>query len=270
MGFNSVIFIMALFTILPKIVFFYQKSNNFALTVIIFYSTTFFIFDFTQIRQAFAIGVFMCSIRYILSGDFVKYLILIITASLFHYSALILLPGYFLFNKSYNNLLLYLIVISCSIISFFQIKIRFFELFIQNTQFTDNLNDKIIIYQQSDIYSFISIKQIVFGFFFIYIKNKAFTRDNYTNILVNLYVFGIFLATILNQISEIAFRVKWYFFWTECILVILLIAHFSKRKFFLKIIMNSFFILYYFSIFFILLDNLSNKGQFIFPYKFYF
>ena len=37
-------------------------------------------------------------------------------------------------------------------------------------------------------------------------------------------------AALLNQISELAFRMKLYFFWTECILVVFLIAHFARNK----------------------------------------
>jgi hypothetical protein len=270
LGFNFVIFSMAFFTIFPKIVFFHNISPNFALSVLIFFCTSFFIFDFTQIRQALSIGIFMYSLKFIIDKNIYMYFFFIILATLFHYSSIILLPGYFLFNKTFNNKLLYLLVFFCSVISLLQIKINLFDMFIDNAELTDNVSGKLNIYQQSELYSFISIKQILFGFLFIHIKNSSFLKNKYLNLLVNLYVFGIFVATALNQISEIAFRIKWYFFWTECILVVLLIAHISKNNLVFKNFLNTFFVIYYFIILIILLDNLSNNGFFIYPYKFFF
>ncbi len=270
LGFNFVLFIMAILTIMPKVNFFFIHSKNFPLTLIIFYSTIFFIFDFTQIRQAFAIGIFMCSLKYIINKNILMYLIFIIFASLFHYSALILLPGYFLFNKNYNNNLLYFLVAVCTIISVLQIKINLFDIFFENVQLADNVYGKLNYYQQSEIYSFISIKQVLFGFIFIFLKKSDFIQNKYLNILINLYIFGIVLTTALNQVSEVAYRIKWYFFWTECILVVSLVSHFSKNIRPFKFALNLIFIIYYFIIFIILLDNLSNNGQFIYPYKLFF
>ncbi len=270
LGFNFLIFIMAVLTILPKIYFFYKRSLNFPLTLIIFFSTSYFIFDFTQIRQALAIGLFIYSLRFIIEKKIVSYFLVIIVASLFHVSALILLPGYFLFNKEISNKILYSIVLVCSFVSLLQLKINLFDILFEKTLLIDNFSEKLNIYQQSEIYSFISIKQILFGLLFIHIKKSNYANQKYLNILVNLYVFGILFATILNQISEVAFRIKWYFFWTECLLVVSFISHIAKNRFTTKFILNSVFIIYYFIIFVILLENLSNRGQFIYPYKFFF
>jgi hypothetical protein len=270
LGFNFLVFIMAILTILPKILIFHKLSTNLPFTLIIFFSTSFFIFDFTQIRQAFAIGVFIYSLRFIIEKKIFLYFSFVSLASLFHVSALILPLGYFLFNKNFGKKTLYFIVLMCSLISFLQIKINLFDILFDKTLLIDNFNEKLNIYQQSDINSYISIKQILFGFLFIYIKNSVYANHKYLNILVNLYIFGILFATILNQISEVAFRIKWYFFWTECLLVVTLVSHFARNRLPAKFFLNSVFIIYYFIIFVILLDNLSNYGQFIYPYKFFF
>ncbi len=270
LGFNFLLLLISLISIFPKIIFFHQKSSNFPLSVIIFFSTSFFIFDFTQIRQACAIGIFMYSLKFILEKNFIAYLLAIIIASSFHVSSLILIPGYFIFNRSIHNNILYFIVIICSFISFYQLKIGFFDYILNNSLILDSFSGKLTVYQQSEIFSFISVKQFIFAILFIYIKKTTNSDSRLLNILVNLYIIGIFLATILNQISEISFRIKWYFFWTESILVLVVIKHFAKNNLKLKLIFNSVFVVYYFTILIILLDNLSNHGQFIYPYKFFF
>ena len=269
-GFNFVLFIMAVITISPKVIFFFNNSSNFALSIIIFYSTIFFQFDFTQIRQAFAIAIFMYSLKFIINKNIYKYFLSIIFASLFHISALILIPGYFIVNKKYNKFILFFIVLICSIISLMQLKINIFDLIFENANLINNLSEKLDVYKKSELYSFISIKQILFGFLFVYIKDSLYAKNKFLNILVNLYVLGILFATLLNQISEVAYRIKWYFFWTESLLVILLITHLSKEKRGVKIFLNLMFTIYYFIIFIIILDNLSNNGEFIFPYKLFF
>lgn len=54
--------------------------------------------NLSGIRQAFAVFCFIYSIRYLINRSFIRYLFCIILAVLFHYSAIILLPLYFVFT----------------------------------------------------------------------------------------------------------------------------------------------------------------------------
>lgn len=49
-----------------------------------------------QIRQGIAISIFIYAAKYIKSGEFVKYICLIVVASLFHYSAVVLILAYYI------------------------------------------------------------------------------------------------------------------------------------------------------------------------------
>lgn len=60
-------------------------------TILIYFSTYFLLHDFTQIRAAIASGIFLLAIPLLKNKQRVRYLLVIVVAALFHYSALILL-----------------------------------------------------------------------------------------------------------------------------------------------------------------------------------
>ncbi len=64
-----------------------------------------------QVRQAVALSIFLFSIKYIEQNNFKKYLIWILIASLFHYSAIGLIFVFFLKNIKFNSFLWVLLII---------------------------------------------------------------------------------------------------------------------------------------------------------------
>lgn len=78
----------------------YYKSLFFGVFIFIAYNMLFTSFD--QIRQTLAIFIFLYSIRFIENKSFKKYLIFILLATFFHFSAIILLPVYFLSKIKIN------------------------------------------------------------------------------------------------------------------------------------------------------------------------
>ena len=65
-------------------------------------------FSFNGIRQAIAISIIFLSIKYLIENKISKTIIIILIASLFHYSAIIFLPIYMIGSKIYisKNLLI--------------------------------------------------------------------------------------------------------------------------------------------------------------------
>ena len=270
LGFQFVLLIMAIFTIVPKLVALYNISENFPLSLLSYYSTVFFVFDFTQIRQAFAITLFIVSIKFIKDKKFIIYFLLILAATLFHFSALILMPCYFLFNRVYRHSVLYVIIAACAIISLFSIKINFLDLFSGYNIPNEWVAGKLNYYIQADSVSYTSIKQVFLALIFIRIGKKVSVKNAYANILLNIYVFGILLSTIVNQVPELSYRIKWYFLWTECILIVCLVTHFSGNNRLCKFLMYAAVMWYYLISLLVLLDNLSGRGLYIYPYRFVF
>jgi hypothetical protein len=269
-AFPIIVFIMAFISILPKLLFFKKYSPNFAVSSFIFFCGALFLFDFIATRQAVAIALFMFSLQYIQNRSWWNYFWIIILASGFHISALILLPCYFILNKEYSNIKLYLILCLCAVLNLLQVNVGFLKNALDLVSLPGATIAKLAIYSAESEFGFISIKQIILGFLFVFIKNRINPKNDMLNIFVNIYVLGVFLGTLLNEIPQFSYRVKWYFFSLEAILVPYTILYFSRNQSILKNLLYCFLFLIYVYSLFGFLDSLASRDNYIFPYKFFF
>ena len=86
--------------------FVFKSLPNFLLPLLLFFLFVdeYFFWSMNGVRQFVAISIFLYSIRYIISKNLLFYIVFILLASLFHYSALFLLPVYFIpFKDIYNQ-----------------------------------------------------------------------------------------------------------------------------------------------------------------------
>lgn len=87
----------------------YMKYPFFAFLFYLY--KTFFYTNFVILRQSIAMMIFFFAIKFIIEKKFIKYVICILIASLFHTTALILLPLYFLNRFDFSKINPYLIVV---------------------------------------------------------------------------------------------------------------------------------------------------------------
>lgn len=87
------------------------KRNILPMGIFIFICYNYFFTSLDQIRQTAAIFIFIYSIQFIEEKQFKNFLFSIILASLFHFSAIFLLPFYFLNTKKINIWILFLMII---------------------------------------------------------------------------------------------------------------------------------------------------------------
>ena len=86
--------------------FIFKSFDNKVLPIFIFFifADEYFFWSMNGVRQFVAIGIFLYSINFIIDRNIKIYMILIISASLFHISALLLIPLYFIpYHKLYNQ-----------------------------------------------------------------------------------------------------------------------------------------------------------------------
>ncbi|SHN13289.1 EpsG family protein [Mucilaginibacter sp. OK098] len=268
--FQVIVFLMAVFSLLPKFYFFKKHSTNFALSVLIYYSTAYFIFDFIQIRQAVSIAIFIFALKFVYKRKFWPYFFCMIAAAQIHVSALLIIPCYFFVNFKYSKTVLYIIVGICAFINIFQITVPLVSFLLSFIPIPGFADAKLAFYQSSTDFSIVSIKQLVLAVLFIFIRGKIDSDDKLNNILVNLFVTGVLLTTCFNGMSELAFRIKWYFFWTEAILMINVIQFISRHS--LTFIYLSYICLFIFYAVSVssMLNEFASRGPYIFPYKLFF
>lgn len=88
----------------PAILLIRRYSNNTLMSMIIYFCLPVFsMMSMSMMRQGLAFGIFMLSYRFILERKLYKYLGCIFCAFLFHTSALVLVPLYFIYNIPYRR-----------------------------------------------------------------------------------------------------------------------------------------------------------------------
>jgi hypothetical protein len=113
-NFNSLLFIIALimnFLFLKSIK---QYTKYFFTGTMLYYAYIYLPYGFTILRQGIALSIAFYSIRYIYHKNLKKFLFTIFIASLFHISALCLIPFYFIFSI-FNKKKYYILIFVCGI-----------------------------------------------------------------------------------------------------------------------------------------------------------
>lgn len=99
---SALIMISAIATIIPFMMVFYNYSADYSLAIYLFFAMGIYVSTMNGIRQFIATGIILMGTKYLFSPkktDFWKLLIFIVIASLFHDSALIIIPIYFLCRR---------------------------------------------------------------------------------------------------------------------------------------------------------------------------
>ncbi|MFC5709828.1 EpsG family protein [Acinetobacter parvus] len=269
MSFQWVIFLIALFSITLKLNFFFKNSPNFAFSILIYYCSMFFLYDFIAIRQALSMAIFMISIRFIIDRKFFHYAALIAIASMIHLSALVLIPLYFFIHYSYNKVLFYLVLLLTTSVSVLKVDIQLVSLLLNYFALPDFASNKLDIYTQEDVFAALSGRQLLLGFVFVFFLSK---NDNkIIQVLLNIYILGIVIGTLFNEVPQMSFRLKAYFLWTESVLVVFYICKIFKNYYLLRIFAYFVLVALYFYSLYGYLDVLSQRHNgYIYPYKFFF
>lgn len=237
-------------------------STNISLSLAIFFSLELFFFMHNVVRQAIAVSIVFYSIRYIISRQLLLFLIMIFIASMFHISAIIFLPFYFIAGLGINYICLILawltslaFLIDSSLISLLFGEITPYL----PAQYEYFANREDVLVENSQSLGLTQMfKQIVFILLiYVYPKIKA-SRNNSTVLLLALI--SIILSNIFYHIGLIN-RINSYFSIFLILALPLAIDYAFER--YSKIIVN---ISLYVAFFIIYVRNLFTDGHSIFPY----
>lgn len=96
-----------------KLIINYNNSNWYWLSLfILIVSPNLMLIPASAMRQSLACLIFIFSLKFVFERSFIPFVISILLASLFHYSILVLLPVYFLFDLTYSSKLFSFILIA--------------------------------------------------------------------------------------------------------------------------------------------------------------
>lgn len=114
---QMLIFTTAVITNVLIIIGLYKYSRLFELSIYVYITGGLFLVTMNGIKQCLATAIIFTATKYLIEGNWIKYILVVVLASFFHQSALILIPIYFLVRyRAWSKATLILLIISILIV----------------------------------------------------------------------------------------------------------------------------------------------------------
>lgn len=185
-----------------------KYSSNFLLSCIIYITGNMYFYSFMAIRQFIAMAIIVYGIKYIINNQFLKYLLIIIIATSFHSTAIIMLFLYF-FSNPKIGIKIQMLVILCFVLVLVNFEI-FFSFLIESGILKNTTSYEILF--TNNRYG-ISLIRFIFwcvpGAFMI-IKRKEIENNPINYIFINQIIISILIYILSLKFVSIA-RFNIYF-----------------------------------------------------------
>lgn len=185
-------------------------------SLFLYYGFIFFNMEMNLIRQGLALNIFLFALQYIRSRQPVKYMFCILMAILMHWSAIILVPVYFIVDRDYSSKLVTILFLSFVFLFLFKVSLGTYILdFVYDYFATETMKERIDLYTTS---IWVSNRQLGLSFFFniivffvfLYHRKKLAERYQYFNMFFNLFILHCFFYFVLFDFIEISDRLRLY------------------------------------------------------------
>lgn len=265
--YRLLIFISSLFSLTVVSKFFYKSSPYPYLSLMIYYSSVGLLGDMTVTRQMIAVAIFILSIESIVNKKPLIFFILTSCAFLFHYSAIILFPIYYVYHgtKDFNNYFILIVILIVISITVDNKIMKIIEIVVSSINlgwvFELKMNQYLSEVKTAEIsFGFGTIERF-FTLFFIYIYKNIIIELNpkYGKIIIFLALFNILLSIVFLDFNSVYLRFRYFFIFANSILLIYLIV-LVKQKLFM------FSLVFFYAIFWIYLTVFGNPDLYL-PYQ---
>ncbi|MFJ7756100.1 EpsG family protein [Peribacillus muralis] len=237
------IFSTALVTNVLIMVVLYKYSRLFELSTFVYITGGLHLISMNGIRQVLAAAIFFTATKYLLNGNFMKYTLIVLLASTFHQSALILIPIYFLVRtKAWTkSTLAWLSLSVIVVIGFGQFSTLLFSA-LQDTQYEDY--SKFNEGGANIIRVAVSAAPLLLAYLGKDKLQKILPKSDY---IVNMALLGL-IFMILSTQQWIFARISIYFNLYQLILISWLIELFNEKdqKLMYYLILVLFFVFYFY------------------------
>lgn len=236
-------FISGIATIIPFYIALKKYTKYVCVAIIFFLYKAFFWHDFTIIRQAIGISIFMLSIEYIKTRRIVPYMLCSLIAFELHNSAIILFPLYFFAHKKLTDTTVVTIVVVAALLNISNLV----QIIASGIASSIGMEDRIAVYLNNDMGKINPLNFIeIFGLLAVLmLTRKRQEKDHeYFNIFLNFFIISSFLMLAFASINVFS-RFKEFFVCSYLILIAYILE--STRSKNNKIVILSFIILYSFA-----------------------
>ena len=234
-----------------------MQSPNCKLSFMIYLCGTFYFFSMNGVRQSVAIMLFYYSFRYIKEHNLKMYLVLNGIGALFHSSAVLFLPLYFILNKKFKFKIKVTLIIGTIFAS--NIVIPFIVSILMKTRYAMYLTNGYYSAQESMNFS-MYLNIILFLLYEWSLRERI--ADELGNIYVNIHFCGVIVSLLATSLP-LMIRIFMSFRFIEFLSVPYLANIQRKRRY--RQIIEFFILLLYFMYF--VWGVLIQNGNTVLPYK---
>jgi hypothetical protein len=259
-------FISSVLTFSILFSFFSKASPYPVLSLYLYFCTVALLGDMTIVRQMIAVSIFIFSLKFIVNKNLYKYLLCCFVAIMFHYSAIILVPVYWLsqyFSKARFYIPLMLAAALVSLVFTNSIVVMLDYLlngFSWGFAITLKLKQYLLEAGETSVNIGIGSLERIIVLIFIIKYSKVIIRKYpvYGKLIISLSVMNIFLSVLFLNFPMFYMRFRYYFIFSNSILYVYMFTMFRQRL----LLMGTFYV---YGLLWVSLVIFSNANQYL-PY----
>lgn len=228
-SFTVVIFISALIAIPMKIKLICEYSEDGLLSLIMYFTSVFIMFDMGVIRQGIAIMFMLLSVKYIINRDLKKFLIVILCGSLFHITIVVTIPLYFLSYIEFDRKVIYGASFVALLFSMFKITTIIFRLLAMLPLGTISYKLNYYLNSNQSNLTMSLIKRIIFLVLFVEFFKRKNIKDKKALVFLNGYFLSILVMGFFSSVDIIGGRGSMGLYFMQVFLFAIIIRR-TERK----------------------------------------
>lgn len=228
-SFTIVIFISALIAIPMKIKLICEYSEDGLLSLIMYFTSVFIMFDMGVIRQGIAITFMLFSVKYIINRDFKKFLIVILCGALFHITILVTIPLYFLNYIEFDRKVIYGASFVALLFSIFKVTTIIFRLLSMLPLGTISYKLNYYLNSNQSNLTMSLIKRIIFLVLFVEFFKLKNIRDKKALVFLNGYFLSILVMGFFSSVDIIGGRGSMGLYFMQVFLFAIMMRRTEKK-----------------------------------------
>ncbi len=228
------IFIYAIIALSLKFTAITRMSHFFFLTLLVYFSNFFLLHEMTQMRVGVTTAIFMMALSFLKDKNYKAYLLMVLMALLFHYSAILfLIPLIFdstHFKKNWYWAMMGLILIMTFVKTDFilpLLRLDFGDVNFKSNNYIDYA--EVGLLQETNKLNINFIMSYTITAALVLFIDKIQEKNNYAYLLVKLQILSLFLFQFFAPIAGFAFRFSELFLCTQIITIPFIVYIFRNR-----------------------------------------
>lgn len=250
------LFIIGIIIYIPVCIFILKYSEEPLISVLVYFAFGYFGYSLGIFRQMISISIVLLGVKYIWECKVFKYIIVIAIAMLFHTTAIIMLPFYWVAKIKINNRIKWIFILEVFLlINARTVVMASMQFFPKYRGYIDGIYDT-----QGGSYTMLILLNVILIFAYYKLNVHMNKENRLLNISVNALVMAIFLQ-ILGYSMGIFGRIVPYYSIYLVILIPIVVNQYFKRN---RLFMHFFTIFGLVSIFYVLTSGNTYLCPFVF------